>query len=243
MEKTGIILVDILDDPEFDTLELFTEACNKAGISKIKIKRIDGLRELEAIYQMKPSGLIISGSRHNISDGVTDWMSKLCDLVLKFHGKIPMLGVCFGHQILARAFGGGVEKHSVGKEIGSVDINLTPDASSDSLFDELSSVVKVQMTHGDVVTSVPLGATLLAGNDYCKVQAFRLSDTWGIQFHSELTPETFKSLLRNRIRELIANGNHESVGHYQEILDQLVDCPDGYRVLGKFIKYCLERRK
>lgn len=245
MAKRKIVLVDILDDPPFDITKIFRDACAKGGIPRTVIKGLNGLRNLGRMIRedVHLAGIIISGSKHNLSDGITNWMAELSSVIRWYHGHCPILGVCFGHQIIAHAFGGRVERHPTLKEIGSVEIQLTNSAKEDVLFKDLRKVARVQMTHGDLVTSLPPGAILLAYNDYAPVQAFRLGETWGIQFHPELTPQIFEKLLSGRIRLLRTDEKHEDARHYQDTLEQVVDCPDGREVLVRFIKYCLKKEE
>ena len=243
MTEKKITLIDVLDDPPFNITEIFRDACKKAGIAREVIVEVDGLKDLRSTIQREEqsAGFVISGSRHNLSDGVTEWMSELSSVIRRYHGRCPILGVCFGHQIIAHVFGGQVERNPVKKEVGSRDIILTNAARHDALFKDIDETMRVQMTHGDSVTSMPSGAVLLAYNDYAPIQAFRLGETWGIQFHPELTPQIFEKLLGGRIQSLRTDGKHEEARHYQGILERVVDCPEGREVLVRFIKYCLER--
>ena len=110
---------------------------------------------------------------------------------------LPVLAICLGHQILAAALGGRV---SVGdrrsRERGAQSIVLLDSCACDPVLGRLhestalgdGGVIAYQC-HDDAVAELPAGATLLASSQACPVQAFRLGNALGVQFHPEATPE------------------------------------------------------
>ena len=118
-----------------------------------------------------------------------------------------MLGVCYGHQLLAWAFGGEVGFHPDGREIGSVPVNLTDAARADRLFAELPAQFVAQVSHQQSVLSLPEEAILLGWNDFEPNHAFRLGQTsWGVQFHPEFTAEITRAYINARQADLQAEG-------------------------------------
>jgi GMP synthase (glutamine-hydrolysing) len=100
---------------------------------------------------------------------------------------VPLLGICLGSQLLAKALGARVYRNAQ-KEIGWYSVDLTPAGTADPLFAGLDSPVPVFQWHGDAF-DLPAGAIPLASSPLCTHQAFRYGDrVYGLLFHLELTP-------------------------------------------------------
>ncbi|MFC3477794.1 type 1 glutamine amidotransferase [Halobacterium litoreum] len=138
-------------------------------------------------------GVVVTGSRSSVYWD-DDWIPRLVEYVADAHDAgVPVLGVCFGHQVLAEALGGTVE--DMGEyEIGYREVERTRD---DPLFEDVPESMTVFTTHSDAVTRLPPGAELLAENDY-GVHAFRADHSVGVQFHPEYDNETAEELTRNK---------------------------------------------
>src|SRR3954469_7298120 len=161
-----------------------------------------------ALERQKPRGIIVTGSPLSVTDGA-DWMGPLGDELLRAGERgIHVLGVCFGHQLIAQAAGGRVVKNPRGREIGTGSVRLTEAGRRDPLFSWADSdEIEVQATHEDAVDPPPPGATLLASNENCAVQAYRLSPTIAsVQFHPELSPLAMRDLIFSRRDKLAAEG-------------------------------------
>ena len=103
-------------------------------------------------------------------------------------GGLPVLGVCLGAQLLARALGAPVTRNPV-PEVGLLDIELTDAGASDPLFAGWPRSAPVVQWHSDTF-ALPAGATLLASSPACLNQAFRYGEcAYGLQFHPEVTAD------------------------------------------------------
>ncbi|NQU98886.1 type 1 glutamine amidotransferase [Candidatus Woesearchaeota archaeon] len=122
-----------------------------------------------------------------------DWLRKLEDLIRKIHsiGK-PLLGVCFGHQAIAKALGGEVV-FAGSREFGPVHMLLTEEGVRSPLFKNISNNFLVLESHQDKVIKIPEGAVLLVENDFC-IQSFSIGNTFCVQFHPEMTVKTARIL-------------------------------------------------
>jgi GMP synthase (glutamine-hydrolysing) len=155
-------------------------------------------------------GVIVSGSPLSLTQP-EPWMEEVADELLRIGERgTPVLGVCFGHQLLGRAAGSKVLRNPKGREMGTVRVQLTAAGRTDPLFRGWvpeDGLADVQATHVDSVDPVPPGATLLASNERCATQALRLSDAVAsVQFHPELRPETLRDLIESRAGALRAEG-------------------------------------
>jgi GMP synthase-like glutamine amidotransferase len=112
--------------------------------------------------------------------------------------EIPILGICLGAQLLAKACGAKVRKAKK-KEIGWYKISLTAEGKKDRLFQGLDSKLDVFQWHEDTF-ELPANTGLLATSIICKNQAFRFSrNAYGLQFHIEVTPDMIKSWIKEYV--------------------------------------------
>ena len=142
-------------------------------------------------------GVILSGSPSSVRDAD----SPRLDLGA-FKGKLPLLGVCYGAQLLAQEFGGEV-KGAPSREYGRAMLSVV--APEDPLMHGLPSPTQVWMSHGDTIVSVPANYEIIGSTDNVRVAAYHIGGemTWGIQFHPEVYHSTDGSrLLRNFVIDI-----------------------------------------
>jgi GMP synthase (glutamine-hydrolysing) len=153
--------------------------------------------ELPATYEY--DGVVITGSRAS-AYWDEPWIESLVEWTAAADERdLPILGVCFGHQVLAEALGGRVV--DMGEyEIGYREVRRVAD---DDLLRGVPESFTVFTTHSDRVSDLPPGATLLAENDY-GVHAFRRDNAFGVQFHPEYDPETAERVTRGKDDQLSA---------------------------------------
>ena len=141
-------------------------------------------------FQLK--GVILSGSPCSVQD--TD--SPRIDLE-KYRGKVPILGICYGAQLLAHTHGGEVVPSRI-REYGRS--TLTQADTHSGLLKELTPGSPVWMSHGDTIATVPDSFEVIASTPTVPVAAFKIrnQEVYGIQFHPEVTHSTEgKTVLRN----------------------------------------------
>lgn len=103
---------------------------------------------------------------------------------------LPSLGICLGSQLLASAAGARVFPGERGMELGPFPVHLTPAGAKDEVFGALPAKFTALHWHGDTHDPVP-GGKLLASTECYAQQAYRIGNSYGLQFHPELTGEAF----------------------------------------------------
>ncbi|WP_020220737.1 type 1 glutamine amidotransferase [Halarchaeum acidiphilum] len=139
--------------------------------------------------------VIVTGSRSSVYwDDEQEWIAPAREWVADADRRgLPILGVCFGHQLVAEALGGTVddmEEYEIGYRSVAHD-------GSDPLFDGVDTEFTVFTTHSDAVTELPPGAALLAENEY-GVHAFRRGNAYGVQFHPEYDTRTAERVTKRK---------------------------------------------
>lgn len=119
-------------------------------------------------------GYALTGSEKGVYDE-TAWMDPLRDFIRRLRDRrIPMFGMCFGHQIMADALGGRAEKRDLGFVIGARDFLIE------------GRPAQAHVMHQDQVTAVPPGAEVIVTADYCPIAGLRYDfPALSVQFHPE----------------------------------------------------------
>lgn len=132
------------------------------------------------------AGAIVTGSHSMVTDR-EPWSEQTALWLREAVAvEMPVLGICYGHQLLAHAMGGEVDFHPGGIELGTIEVQLTPAAQDDPLFTGMPGRFGGQSAHRQRVRRLPPGAVRLAGNAFEPHQAYRVGRrAWGVQFHPE----------------------------------------------------------
>jgi GMP synthase (glutamine-hydrolysing) len=195
-----------------------------------------GCRVIRAYEEKLPDlagfdGVLMTGSPRSVTEP-EPWMDEAAAYLLRAARTRPVLGVCFGHQLLAGALGGRVERNPRGREAGTTEVALTDAGASDPLFADLPGTISVQQTHEDHVPEVPPGATLLAMNAMSPVQAYGIGDALRcVQFHPEMDAERSRLLAEARRERLDA----QAPGGSRAVLASISVTPQGERVLTNWL--------
>lgn len=163
----------------------------EAGVP-LDVRRAYGPDPLPTHLDAHAGLLVLGGAMGANDDAVAPWLGGTKTLLREAVAtEVPVLGICLGHQLLAVATGGRVDKNGAGRQCGLLPVGWTSEAAADPLFGPLvraggyDQPVAVQW-NVDVVTALPPSAVALAHTSGGTVQAMRVAPAaWGIQSHPE----------------------------------------------------------
>ncbi|HKU39834.1 MAG TPA: glutamine amidotransferase [Polyangiales bacterium] len=176
------------------------------------------------------AGAVISGSSAMVTDRA-DWSERTAEWLREaVQLELPILGICYGHQLLAHALGGVVEYNPYGRHIGTVDVTLREEAKSDRLFGAFREALHVPVSHRQAVTKLPDGAVLLAEAAGDPIHAFRVGKSaWGVQFHPEFDANIVRGYIEARRDQLLQEGLDADA-----LWENAMDSADGTILLRRF---------
>lgn len=175
-------------------------------------------------------GFILTGSKHSTYER-SPWMLELIALLLQLRQKhIPVFGICFGHQIMAQAYGGLNAKSDKGWGVGTqqytYEIPDLPACSASFVF------------HQDQVQNIPPQATRIGGSTHCENGVFRYSfPAISVQYHPEFSPEYTRALAKKFRADLL--GDYVSANALDSIAHLPVDASPVAKWVSDFFRtYC-----
>jgi GMP synthase (glutamine-hydrolysing) len=148
---------------------------------------------------VKPDAFILTGSKYSVYDN-SPWIEKLKNYVKQLiDNNNYILGICFGHQILADCLGGEVKKNKLGWELGSYKIHLSDKGLENKLFYSFCSEEIVYESHQDTVLNLPPEIDILASSEKSNQSFSYNNKIYGVQFHPEFSKEVIRMLMDLRI--------------------------------------------
>lgn len=176
------------------------------------------------------AGVVLTGSHTMVnhhepwSEAAAQWTTDVVDR------QIPLLGICYGHQLLAYAMGGEVGPNPTGREFGTVPISLHDSAHQDLLFAETPPQFLAQTGHTQTVLRLPPIATRLAFSPQDACQAFAVGRrAWGVQFHPEYDTKVARTYIEQTAEVLKAEGHSPEL-----LLDKVCETPHAALLLRRF---------
>ncbi len=168
---------------------------------------------------------LTTGSRHSVNDD-EPWIRDLEKFVRDVAAAgVPFVGICFGHQLIAKALGGSVVKSDRGWGVGVQEVDLSEDLGWGDSYRVLTS-------YQDQVDSLPPGAEILGWNDHCPVSVMGVGSTiLGIQGHPEFEPAYSQALMESRRGTLIPEATVDAG------LTSLTDEPDGSQLADWILEF------
>ena len=145
------------------------------------------------------AGAILTGSTSMVTDREA-WSEYTAGWILQAMDQhVPLLGICYGHQLMAHALGGVVDYHPAGREIGQLPIQLHEGAKNDPLLSDLPLSFMANLTHEQSVLQPPTQAAVLASSEHDAHQILRYSPhALSLQFHPEFSTEVMSYFLSRR---------------------------------------------
>lgn len=182
------------------------------------------------------SGIFLSGSPHGAYEDVP-FIHREHELIRDAAERgIPMLGICFGHQILASALCGRDQVFQREQcEVGYKWLEVTPEAHADPVCSHLGPKMHMFVWHNDEVRADHPDMRILASSDLCPNQVWRYRDlpVWGIQGHPEITLETAKEWFEASRARLEHDG-----ADLDELMRTATEAEDAKIILDRFAGLC-----
>ncbi|MFA9445840.1 type 1 glutamine amidotransferase [Egicoccus sp. AB-alg6-2] len=145
-------------------------------------------------------GWVITGSRHGVHDTGVPWIGRLVDFVRTADEEaVPVVGICFGHQLLAHAHGGEVRRAAHGWGVGVHEAEV--DAPAPWMAPDRPHF-RLLVSHQDQVERLPDGAVRLATSRHAPVAAFCHRRSLGFQGHPEFVPAYAEALMGARVERI-----------------------------------------
>jgi GMP synthase-like glutamine amidotransferase len=186
--QTGLA-PDVLVEKSGDYPDMFARLLAGHGFTFRTFRVVDG--QFPASVK-DCDGWLITGSRHGVYED-HDWIPPLEQFIRDaYAAHVPMVGICFGHQIIAQAMGGKVERYEGGWAVGATD------------YDFDGAPLTLNAWHRDQVVQAPANAKVIATNEFCANAALLYDDRMlTVQAHPEFRPEFIDGLMQTRGKGLV----------------------------------------
>lgn len=200
------------------------------------------------------AAMIVTGGGYSLrGTGGAWWIPHIGALIREaIQQDIPILGICFGGQLLAYTLDGKIDGcHNDIKfcskpyEYGLTDIHLTQAGCEDPLFAGLPTDIVMHENHQAYIQQIPDGAILLANSNRCPTEAFRYGKTaYGIQFHPEVEPNVIDQWSPAEVQDLIEAGvNWQAIVDRRYSHDSEANLIASRRICGNFANIVLDRAR
>jgi GMP synthase (glutamine-hydrolysing) len=161
------------------------------------------------------SAAIITDSHLSTNQRIP-WFKQLKDwIVMARYSNFPVLGIGFGHHIMAEALGGKVSRNNSGLFLGTSFIHVSPAGKTSPLFRNAGSSFDSYLNYTRHVSYLPDGIDILASNISGTIMAFRINKLTGIQFHPEIPEKAFKMYVKSSSLPLSSHLGVKLISEYK----------------------------
>lgn len=216
---------------DFDDWFMHGLGADRFDYRTVTVSDGDGLPPLDSLERF--AGVVVTGSpamvshRLDWSERTAEWLARLVE-----GDRLPLLGVCYGHQLVAHALGGRVGPNPNGRRMGTR--RLFVEADGDELLGCLPTNSRVHVTHLEVVLDPPACARVLGATEGDPNHVLHFGGrSWGVQFHPEFDARIMRCYVEAR-SELLDGEGFDSAA----ILDAVQPARAGDRVLQQFAEIC-----
>ncbi len=217
--------------------EQWFEAGLQTSVSTVDVTQGEPLPDPTSVQQSF-SGILVTGSpamvSHQLpwSENTAAWLRATAQSTSEH--PIPVLGVCYGHQLVAHAFGATVGPNPNGREIGTAQLDFCAQAADDPLLEQLDTGALVQTSHSEAVLGIPQGTQVLATTKLDQYHVLRFGEyQWGVQFHPEFDADIVSEYIRARAEPIADEGLSPTA-----LLNAVQETAAGNQVLRNFAKIC-----
>ncbi|KAA3613322.1 MAG: glutamine amidotransferase [Calditrichaeota bacterium] len=200
------------------------------GAQKEDCSVVDVYKNQKLPVHEKIAAVVITGAHSMITDK-TGWLENSIGWVRQaVEEKVPVLGICFGHQLLGLSLGGKVGFNPNGLEYGTVPIKCAANKKHDPLFQDFPRRFKAHVCHAQAILQMPSGATRLASSELDPNQILAYGDNaWGVQFHPEFSVPVAREYIRQDERPLRRHGKN-----VEKMIAEVESTPHSAEILKKF---------
>ena len=215
--QTGLA-PDVLVDKSGDYPDMFEKMLAGHGFTFRTYRVVDGILPASVT---ECDGWLITGSRHGAYED-HPWIPRLEAFIRdSYAAHVPLVGICFGHQIIAQAMGGKVEKFAQGWAVGPTD------------YDFDGETITLNAWHQDQVTRKPEAAKVVASNAFCANAALLYDDrAFTVQAHPEFRSDFVDGLMQTRGKGVVPQDRMDSAN--SRLADPLQDQAIAARIAAFF---------
>lgn len=179
-------------------------------------------------------GYVITGSPASVNDDSLPWVGPLLDFIRAVDAaRQPLIGLCFGHQAVAKALGGEVARHSAGWGLGTAPTHWT---TTPAWMQPSQATTTLMAAHNEQVTHMPEGAVCLGGSDFCPIGSMQIGQhIWTTQFHPEM-PRVFMQALLDYLADKL---DADTMARAHTSLNNAADVPLFGQWMAQFFEHAM----